>query len=146
MTWHITYYINLVEVTTGNWVNAIPVHLIRKSLLSFKLPTTDPLEKSCFPNWFTLLYMVMEEILSSTFFTEWTSTGYCEASETFLVSSPRSLISLRFPHFSPMNTILGKSSKFSLSSISTQLSSSWTIAAFSEGLSSSMKPWFLFWN
>ena len=51
----------------------------------------------------------------------------------FLVSSPPSL---RFSHSSSMNTILGESSKFPMSSIPS--SSSSTITNFSEGLSSSM--------
>ena len=36
----------------------------------------------------------------------------------FLVSSPPSMTTLRFPHFSSMNTTFSKSSKFPMSSIS----------------------------
>ena len=99
------------------------------------------------PNWFTILYMVIEKILSPTFATEWTSTGYCETHDFFfwlisLVSSPPSRTTLRFPHFSLMNTNLGKPCKFSVSSISKRCSSYSAVTTFSEGLSSSMKSWF----
>ena len=88
-----------------------------KIFLSFKLFTTDPQEKSGLPNWFTILYMVIEEILSPTFVTEWTSTGYCKTSDFFfwlgsLVNSPPSLTTLRFPHSSLKNTNLGKPLSF----------------------------------
>ena len=43
------------------------MHLIKKGFLSFKLFTTDPQEKSCFPNRLTILYMVIKEILSPIF-------------------------------------------------------------------------------
>ena len=120
----------------------------KKSFLSFKLFTTDPQEKSYLPNRLTMLYMVIEKILPPTFVTEWTPTDYCEMSDfffwlIFLVSPPPSMTSLRFPHSSCMiNINLGKFSKFSMSSISTPFSSSSTITTFSEGLFSSMKPWF----
>ena len=82
-----------------NLVKAI--HWIKKGSLSFKLLTSHPQETSCLPNWFTILYMVIEEILSPTFVTEWTSIGYCEMSDfflwlIFLVSSPPSLTTLGF--------------------------------------------------
>ena len=84
--------------------------------------------------------MVTEEILSSTtFVTEWTSISYCKASDfffwlIFLVSSQRSLATMRFPHSSSMNTIIGESF------ISIQFSSSSTLTFFSEGFLLSMKP------
>ena len=59
----------------------------------------------------------------------------------FLVSSPPSTNTLRFPHSSWMNTILGKSSKFPMSSKSIPSSSSLTITIFSEGLCYSTKTW-----
>ena len=47
-----------------------------KRCLSLKLFTTDPKEKSCLPNWFTMFQMLIEEILSPiAFVTKWTSTG-----------------------------------------------------------------------
>ena len=112
--------------------------------LSFKLFTTNRQEKLCLPNWSTILYMVIEEILTSTFVTEWISTSYCETSEfffwlIFLVKSQPSLTTLRFRYSSSMNTNLGKSSEFPISSISTRFSSFSTIIIFSEWLSSSMK-------
>ena len=57
--------------------------------------------------------------------------------------TPPSSSTLRFPQSSSMNRNLGKFSKFPMSSTSTRLSlsSSSSIATFSEGLSSSMKPW-----
>ena len=74
--------------------------------------------------------MVTEEIISpTTFVTEWTSLGYCKRSDLFfwlmfLVSSPPSLTTMRFPQSLSMNTSLGESSKFPMSSISIQSSSS----------------------
>ena len=101
----------------------------------------------------TILYMVIEEIVFPTFDTEWTITGYCEMSDFLfwlisLVSSPPTLTTLRFPHSSLINTNLGKPSKRSMPSISKPFSSSSAITTFSEGLSSSMKPWFFVkkWN
>ena len=55
----------------------------KKRFLSFKLFTTDLQEKSCLPNWLKILYMVIKEIISPTFVTEWTSTGYCETPDFF---------------------------------------------------------------
>ena len=103
--------------------------------LSFKLFTTNRQEKLCLPNWSTILYMVIEEILPSTFVTEWISTSYCETSEfffwlIFLVRSQPSLTTLRFRYSSSMNTNLGKSSKFRISSILTRFSSASTIIIF----------------
>ena len=96
------------------------------SFLSFKLITTDPQEKSCLPNWFTMFHMVIEEILLPTVFVrQWTSIDYCKTSDLFfwfifLVSSPLSLITMRFSHSSSMKTRIGKSSKFPMSSTSMQ--------------------------
>ena len=64
----------------------------------------------------------------------------------FLISSIPSLTILRFPPSSLMNASLGKFSKFLISSISIPSSSSASIITFSEGLSSSMKPWLFFEN
>ena len=106
-----------------------------KGFLSYKGITTDWQEKLCLPNWSTILYMVIEEILPSTFVTEWISTSYCETSEfffwlIFLVKSQPSLTTLRFRYSSSMNTNLGKSSKFRISSILTRFSSASTIIIF----------------
>ena len=70
-------------------------------------------------------------MVSEAFVTEWTSIGYCKTSDfffwlIFLVSSPPSLTTTRFPHSSSMNTSLGESSKFPMSSVSIQHSSSST--------------------
>ena len=50
----------------------------------------------------------------------------------FLVSSPSSLTTMRFPHSSSINTSLVQSSKFPMSSILIQSSSSSTMTFFSE--------------
>ena len=80
--------------------------------------------------------MVTEEILSPTAFV---TIGYCKTSDffiwiIFLVSSPPSLTSMRFPHSLSMNTSLGESSKFPMSSISIQSSPFSTITFFYEEL------------
>ena len=87
------------------WIKTISIHLMKKTFLVFHI------------------YSVTEEILSpATFITEWTSIGYCETSKffwlIFLVSSPPSLPTMRFPHSSSMTTGLGECSKFSMISIS----------------------------
>ena len=76
--------------------------------------------------------MVTEEKLSPTkFVTEWTFLGYCKTYDfiwlIFLVSSPPSFATMRFPHSSPMNTSQGESSKFLMLSMSIQSSSSSTV-------------------
>ena len=84
-----------------------------------------------------MFHTVIEEILSPTaFVTEWTSVDTCKTSDfffwlIFLVSTPPSLATMRFPHSSSMNTGLGESSTFPASSI--ESSSSLTITFFSEG-------------
>ena len=89
--------------------------------------------------------MATEEILSpTTFLNECTSIGCCKMSDfffwlIFLVSFPPSLTTMRFPDFSSMNTSLGESSKFPMSSISISSSSSSIITLFSESLSFSIK-------
>ena len=66
--------------------------------------------------------MATEEILSSTVFVAlWISINYFKTPDFFfrlilLVSTPPS--TMRFPHFSSMNTNLGESSNFAMSSIS----------------------------
>ena len=108
-------------------------------------------EKPCLPNWFIInipeeiFLNITEEILSpTTFVIEWTFIGYCKTSDIFWlifsVSSPPSLTTMRFPHSSLMNTSLGESSKFPMSSISMQSSSSSTITFFSEELLFLTKP------
>ena len=57
----------------------------------------------------------------------------------FPVSSPPSTNTLRFPHSSWMNTILSKSSKFPVSSISIPSSSSLTIIFFLKGCAIQLK-------
>ena len=89
--------------------------------------------------------MVIEEMSSPTAFVrQRTSKDYCKTSNfffwlIFLVSSPLSLTIMRFSHSSSINTSLGKTSKFPMSSISIPFRPSSTITAFSEWLSSSMK-------
>ena len=84
--------------------------------------------------------MVIEEILLPTVFVrQWTSIDYCKTSDLFfwfifLVSSPLSLITMRFSHSSSMNTRIGKSSKFPMSS--TSMASSFQL--------NSMKPYTFF--
>ena len=76
--------------------------------------------------------MLLEDTLSPINLSQ---SGYLQACKTpgffflliFLVSSPSSMNTLRFPHFSCMNTILSKSSKFPTSSILIPSSSSLTI-------------------
>ena len=116
------------------------------SLSSYLLPTHKI--KSYSPYWFTILHMLIEEILSPIkFVTKWISISLSNASLLlfFNISSELSTVieTLRFPHSSWMNTILSKSSKFPMSSISSITSSysSW-LSKFFEGLSSSTKTWF----
>ena len=70
--------------------------------------------------------------------------GYCKTSAIFWLifslSSPPSLATMRFSHSSSMNTSLGEFSKFPMSSISMQSSSSPTITFFSEELLFLTKP------
>ena len=124
------------------------IHLIRKTFPVFHIYSVvkKSQEKSCLPNCFTInIPQVTEEILSpTTFVTKWTFIGYCKTSAffwlIFSVSSPPSLTTMRFPHSSLMNTSLGESSKFPMSSISMQSSSSSTITFFSEELLFLTKP------
>ena len=110
-----------------------------KYFLSFKLLTTNTQEKSCLPNWFIVFHMLIEEMRSPIVFSrKWTSTDYCKTSDVFfwlifLVSSPPSLINMRFSHSSSMITSLGESFKFPMSSLSMPSSPSSTIRYFSEG-------------
>ena len=90
--------------------------------------------------------MVTEEILSPTkFVTKWTSIGYCKTSYFFFwlifpVHFPPSLITIRFPLSSLMNTSLGESLKFPMSSISIPSSFFSNIAFFSKGLPFQWNP------
>ena len=107
-----------------NWVKVSSIHLIRKvSGLS-----------SCL----LLLHKKNYAYLTDSQYYTWLLKKYFHLNLS--QSSPPSLTNLRFSHSSSMNTNLGKSSKFSMPSISKQFSSSSTITTFSEGLSSSMKP------
>ena len=79
--------------------------------------------------------MVTEETPTpTTFVTEWTSIVYCKTCDLFFanISGMFSMIIdyLRFPHSSSMSTSLGESSKFLMSSITIQSSSSSTITFF----------------
>ena len=130
-----------------NWIKAIcSADQKNISCFSYLLGGKKSPEKSCLPNCFTInIPQVTEEILSpTTFVTEWTFIGYCKTSDffwlIFSVSSPPSLTTMRFPHSSLMNTSLGESSKFPMSSISMQSSSSSTITFFSEELLFLTKP------
>ena len=109
------------------------------SCFSYLLGIKKSQVKSCLPNCFTInIPHVTEEILSpTTFVTKWAFIGYCKTSVFFLlifsVSSPPSLTTMRFPHSSLMDASLGES-KFPMSSISMQSSSSPTITICSEEL------------
>ena len=111
------------------------IHLIRKNIscFSYLFGSKKSQEKSCLLNCFTInIPQVTEEILSpATFVTKWTFIGYDKTSVffwlIFSVSSPPSLITMRFPHSSLINTSLGESSKFTMSSISMQSGSFTTI-------------------
>ena len=131
-----------------NWIKTISIHLIRETFPVFYIDSVVKKSqvKPCLPNWFTkIFHRVTEEILlPKTFFTEWISIGYCKKSDffwlIFSVSSLPSLTSMRFPHSSSMSTSLGESSKFPMSSISMQSSSSSTVTFFSEELVFLTKP------
>ena len=123
-----------------NWIKVISIHLIRKTFPVFHIYSVvkKSQEKSCLPNCFTInIPQVTEEILSpTTFVTKWTFIGYCKTSAffwlIFSVSSPPSLTTIRFSHSSSMNTSLGESSKFPMSSLSMQSSSFSNITFFYE--------------
>ena len=127
-----------------NWIKAI--YSVDQKNTSFLFSYLFGSKKSCLPNCFTInIPQVTEEILSpTTFVTKWTFKGYCKTCAffwlIFSVSSPPSLTTIRFPHSSLMNTSLGESSKFPMSSISMQSSSSPTITFFSEELLFLTKP------
>ena len=105
-----------IQVTPSqNWVKAIFIHLIRKKV-SFMLFTTDPQEKTCLPNWFTIFDMVIEKYSRLQHLSQSEHLQACKTSDfffwlKFLVISPPSLTTLRFPHTLSMNTSLGKSNK-----------------------------------
>ena len=89
--------------------------------------------------------MIIEEILLPT------TIGYCKMSDfflwvIFLVSSPSSLTTMRFPYSSWINTSLGESSSFPVLSISIPSSFFSAITTVLEGLPFSMKPFFFFEN
>ena len=109
-----------------NWIKAISIHQIRKTFPVFHiyLVVKKSQEKPCLPNWFSInISLVTEEIFSlTTLVTEWTSIGYCKASDflfglIFQVRSPPSLTTMRFPYSSSMNKSLDESSKFPMSSL-----------------------------
>ena len=124
------------------------IHLIRKNIscFSYLFGSKKSQEKSCLPNCFTInIPQVTEDILSpTTFVTKWRFIGYDKTSVFFWliisVSSPPSLITMRFPHSSLINTSLGESSKFTMSSISMQSSSATNIIFSSEELLFLMEP------
>ena len=128
-----------------NWTKAIYSSDQKNfSCLSYLFDSEKSQEKSCLPNCFTInIELVTEEKLSlTTFFSEWTFRllqKACLFQLIFSVSSPSSLTTMRFPHSSFMNTSLGQSSKFPMSSISKQSSSSSTTTFFSEELLFLMK-------
>ena len=70
-----------------NWIKAISIHQIRKTLSVFHiyLVVKKSQGKPCWPDWFPInILLVTEEILSATtFVTEWTSIGYCKTSDFF---------------------------------------------------------------
>ena len=125
-----------------NWIKVISIHLIRETFPVFYIDSAVKKSqgKPCLPNWFTKIFRrVTEEILLPKIcFTEWISIGYCKKSDffwlIFSVSSLPPLTSMRFPHSSSMSTSLGESSKFPMSYISMQSSSSSTVTFFSEEL------------
>ena len=127
---------------------------LEKIFLSFKLFTTDPQEKSCLPNSFRIFQMVIQEILNKCYLQCLSQSEHlqaCKTSDFFLLFNTSSkfsmiLTTLRFTHSSSMNTNLGKSSKFSVSFISTPSSSSSSITTFSGQWSSSIKSWYFFEN
>ena len=105
-------------------------------LSSYLLPTHK--KKSYLPYWFKIFHIRSEEILSAiTFF----RMDIYLSVLIFLVSSPPSTNTLRFPLSSWMKTILSKFSKFLMSSTSIPSSSSLTITIFSKGLCYSTKTW-----
>ena len=86
------------------------IHLIRKTLHIYSVVKKSQ-EKLCLPKCYTInISQVTEEILSPV----------CLFRLIFSVSSPPPLTTMRFPHSSLMNTSLGESSKFPMSSISMQ--------------------------
>ena len=132
------------------WVKALSIHLIGKV--------------SCLLSYLLLIHKKNYSYLTDSQYYTWLSKKYfrlhlsqsehqqaiCETSIfffwlIFLVNSSSSLTTLRFPHSLSIDRNLGEFSKFSMPSISTRFSSSTAITTFSEGLSSSMKPWF-FWK
>ena len=103
-----------------NWIKAISIHLIRKTFPVFHIYSVTNKNHAYLTYSQQIFHRVTEEILSpTTFVTEWTCVGYCKPSDffwlVFIVSSLPSLITMRFPHSSSVNTSLGESSKFSMS-------------------------------
>ena len=67
--------------------------------------------------------VIGEKLLPTAFVTEWSYMGYCKKAKflfwlLFIVGSPPSLATMKFPHSSFMHASLGESSKFPKSSIS----------------------------
>ena len=115
---------------------------LEKYFLSFKfyLVVKKSKEKSCLLN---LSHQIFHRLLKKCFRLQHLSLsghllGYCKTSDffwlIFLVSFPPSLSTMRLPHFSSLNTSLGEFSKFPISPLSMQSSSSSTITFFSEKL------------
>ena len=90
----------------GNGWNQFLLIWSGKRFLSFKLFTAYPREKSCLPSWFN---NIDEITFANIFHSEYQqAAGYCETPDfffwaIFLVNSPPSLTTLRFPHSSLMS-------------------------------------------
>ena len=114
-------------------------------LLAIKKKKKKKWQEKCLPNWFTINIPHWHRINTLA---EWISIGYCKTSDffislIFLVSSPPSLTTMRSPDSSSMNTSLGEFSKFPMSSISVQSSSSWTTRFFITTQSWTVALWLL---
>ena len=121
------------------------IQLIRKNISCFSYLFGSKKSQDLLNSFTINIPQVTEEILSpTTFVTKLTFVGYCKTPAffwlIFSVSSPPSLTTTRFPHSSSMNTSLSEYSKFPMSSISIQSSSSPTITFFSEELLFLTKP------
>ena len=128
-------------------VKTISIHLIRKCFLSFKLFTAASQEKSSLPNSLTIFPHGYWRNTLAYSICHIIDICYFKTPDLFfwlilVVISPPSLTTMRFSHNLLMNTSLGESSKFPMTSLSMSSTSSSTITTFSEGLPSWMKPWF----
>ena len=131
----------------GIGLKRFQINLIRKKFSVFKVIYHQPTRKT---------YLIHNN--PHGYWRNTLAYNICQTSETYSLSKNVwhlllvnisskffSLIDyLRYPHSSssPMNTSLGESSKFPRSSTSIPSSFSSAITTFSEGLPSSIKPWF----